>query len=650
MNSDIQATPRAPDRWTLLGHSTPRPRCKGWRSLSVAIGLLCLTFHPQVQAATNESLNFDFDTSAEAQRRILRITQPTDRGIGFIGFGIQNQSNFGLLGVIDQDSDALLRSPLALQNILTLWADIGLPLDLALGLKLPGLILQDGGPIGLNLQGPQTAAFSDAELALEHRYRVGGLKVAGRNFPLQLHSQARLSSGALSADAYAGSPTPELVVETIGESKIAATRGYLGLGVGLRGSIETQGVSQGSHWHIIAGALHPVGTTLSIGAEVETRFDTFSGNPRAHWRATALWEEPQTGTWSFGLGTGLHNAPGNPALLVHAGWSSGTDSFTDRDADERFAIEDGCPDRAEDFDGFQDEDGCPDLDNDEDGIPDQDDACPLEPEDLDGIQDEDGCFEDDADQDTFPDTEDKCPLQAEDFDQFQDQDGCPEPDNDDDGFVDQEDSCPLEAEDVDEFQDQDGCPEPDNDEDGILDADDECPNAEGPADGEPPGCPAEETIQIVDDKVMVESVEGKEVLGDVVFFAYGRIHLKRSARPILNQIVKLLNRDDTIAQLRVVGHTDSSGAEEANRKLSQWRADAVKRYLIKRGVADDRIEAIGLGSAEPVASNLNKEGRIKNRRVEFILIRTPASSPNQQKEQPESMNSIVDDFLAPTKD
>ena len=184
----------------------------------------------------------------------------------------------------------------------------------------------------------------------------------------------------------------------------------------------------------------------------------------------------------------------------------------------------------------------------------------------------------------------------------------------------------------------------------TLDADDECPNAEGPVDGDPPGCPAEETIQVEDDKVTVESVEGKETLGDVVFFAYGRIHLKRSARPILNQIVKLLERDDTIALLKVVGHTDSSGAEDANLKLSQWRADAVKKYLVKRGVPAERVEALGLGSSRPVASNDTKDGRIKNRRVEFILIRKGQTEQPSTEKEPASLNSIVDDVLAPTSD
>ena len=650
MNADIQVTPKTQVVRVHFGDSTPGSRCKGWRSLSTLFGIFCLIFNLDAQGATTESLDFDFDTSAEAQRRILRITQPADPGVGFISFGIQNQSSFGLLGVIDQASETLLRSPLAFQNSLTLWTDVRLPLDLTLGLKLPGLILQEGGPIGLELQSPAAFAFSDAAVSVEHLHRFGVMNIAGTQLPLRLFSQAQVTSGALSADAYAGSPTPELLLETIGESEIASTKGYLGLGVGVRGAIETQGVEQGSYWHLIAGALHPIGTVLSVGTEVETRFDTMTGSPRAHWRATAIWEESQTGTWTFGLGTGLHSAPGNPTVLFHAGWSQGLDSFTDRDVDKLLAIEDGCPDQAEDIDGFEDEDGCPDLDNDQDGIPDRLDGCPLEAEDIDGIQDEDGCFEDDADQDQFPDVEDTCPLEAEDFDQFQDEDGCPEPDNDEDGFLDAEDSCPLEAEDVDEFKDQDGCPEADNDEDGVLDADDACPNAEGPVDGSPPGCPLEETIQVVDDKVTVETVEGKETLGDVVFFAYGRIHLKRSARPVLNQIVKLLERDDTIAKIRVVGHTDSSGAEDANRKLSQWRADAVKRYFVKRGITAERVEALGRGSAEPVASNATKDGRIKNRRVEFILIRKEETGSAAPSKEPESLNAIVDDFLKPDAD
>lgn len=96
----------------------------------------------------------------------------------------------------------------------------------------------------------------------------------------------------------------------------------------------------------------------------------------------------------------------------------------DRDGIEGDA--DKCPNRAEDFDGFEDADGCPDIDDDADGIPDARDACPQQAEDKDGVADVDGCPETDADSDGIADEKDQCPLAPEDFDGFEDADGCPE--------------------------------------------------------------------------------------------------------------------------------------------------------------------------------------------------------------------------------
>jgi hypothetical protein len=87
---------------------------------------------------------------------------------------------------------------------------------------------------------------------------------------------------------------------------------------------------------------------------------------------------------------------------------------------------DACPDRVEDFDGFEDEDGCPDLDNDFDGVPDDRDLAPDLDEDRDGFEDEDGRPDLDNDGDGIRDADDACPNRAEDYDGIADADGCPE--------------------------------------------------------------------------------------------------------------------------------------------------------------------------------------------------------------------------------
>ena len=151
MKFDIQVTPHPRNLGALLGNNTHRAQCKGWGYASLLIWLISISLVGDAQAATSETLDFDFDTSADAQRRLLLVSEPIYPGSGYLSFGAQSQSNLGLLSVVDEASGTSLRAPLGFQHILTLWAQYQLPLDLVAGLKLPGIILQSGGPIGQNL-------------------------------------------------------------------------------------------------------------------------------------------------------------------------------------------------------------------------------------------------------------------------------------------------------------------------------------------------------------------------------------------------------------------------------------------------------------------------------------------------------------------
>jgi OOP family OmpA-OmpF porin len=98
-------------------------------------------------------------------------------------------------------------------------------------------------------------------------------------------------------------------------------------------------------------------------------------------------------------------------------------------------------------------------------------------------------------------------------------------------------------------------------------------------------------------------------------FAPGSAKLLPGASSKLDEVVNAANQSQDI-RLNVVGYTDSTGSAQKNVKLSQGRADAVKAYLVKKGVAADRISSKGMGADNPIADNTTAEGRAKNRRVE----------------------------------
>jgi outer membrane protein OmpA-like peptidoglycan-associated protein len=104
-------------------------------------------------------------------------------------------------------------------------------------------------------------------------------------------------------------------------------------------------------------------------------------------------------------------------------------------------------------------------------------------------------------------------------------------------------------------------------------------------------------------------------------FDTGSAALRPSLRPVLEQFANGL---DGSMQVRIVGHTDSTGSDAINEPLSQRRAETVRDYLSDRGVAASRISVAGRGSREPVADNGSETGRSKNRRVE-IFLREPQS-------------------------
>ena len=323
---------------------------------------------------------------------------------------------------------------------------------------------------------------------------------------------------------------------------------------------------------------------------------------------------------NVGGGAGILPGIGAPDYRVLTGLTvapSFDPNARDVDKDGIMDGADQCRTDPEDPDGYQDEDGCPELDNDVDNIPDNLDQCPNDPEDDDGYMDNDGCPDADNDKDSILDVADRCPDEAETNNGYMDEDGCPDEkpveDTDGDGYKNDVDHCPYDAEDFDSFQDEDGCPETDNDNDGVVDHMDQCPLDREVYNGieDEDGCPDEGRVVVEKDFIKIR---------DRIYFEFAKARIQERSQSLLDEIAATIAAHPEILVIRIEGHTDDVGADVTNLKLSQSRADAVMKALVFRGIAENRLDAVGFGEMRPISSNANDDGRAENRRVEFIIV------------------------------
>ncbi len=444
------------------------------------------------------------------------------------------------------------------------------PMALSAGLHL-------GIPVGTS------AALGNGGVELVPEVNVG------RNFSrVQLGATVSfLIRSAVSLQGVTGSPN-----DAIG-SQMALAVMATGVGEGLRGEATIRAFVPltGGTWGIegLAGVrypLKPLELFMAMGPGV--------------------FGQPNTPAFRFWLGANFGDAPApHPRCEEGSPYEIADCPDLDFDHDGVKNGVDKCPTEPEDRDGFEDEDGCPDPDNDHDGLPDALDRCPLVP----GPVENHGCPDVDTDGDGIVDRLDKCPEEPEDKDGFQDTDGCPDLDNDNDGILDSADQCP----DTPGIPEEHGCPARDTDGDGVPDHLDNCKTEPGPASNQ--GRPEKEKQLVVVERTVLKIL-------DKVYFDTGKATLQKRSNLLLDQVARVLNEHAYLKLIRIEGHTDDVGTDEFNRKLSQDRANAVRDYLVKKGIATERLQAIGYGKDRPLAPGTTPQAREANRRVEFDIVGT----------------------------
>jgi outer membrane protein OmpA-like peptidoglycan-associated protein len=110
-------------------------------------------------------------------------------------------------------------------------------------------------------------------------------------------------------------------------------------------------------------------------------------------------------------------------------------------------------------------------------------------------------------------------------------------------------------------------------------------------------------------------------ISDKVQFQFGSAELDPVSFPLLDEVAAMMVANPQIELLQVEGHTDSVGSDAANKKLSQQRAESVKKYLASKGVEAKRLAAKGFGEEKPLAQETDPNGADVNRRVEFNILK-----------------------------
>ncbi|MDH5674874.1 MAG: OmpA family protein, partial [Myxococcales bacterium] len=468
------------------------------------------------------------------------------------------------LGVADSERAALVRDHLVAQlgGALTLYDrvvfHVGVPLDL--------LMQSDDAAAELGAPPTDSAGFADPRFGL--RVRLFGLPENTFALATGISATAPLARTLDADQRFKGEQGPTGQASLIGELRLDRVRLGLNLGVLWRETTELENLRYEPEMLARLGAtwlLSPNRINLHLEGQGAMAASSEFGNRESSPLEVLAGPRFKTGdaTWlGVAGGMGLTRGRGSPDLRVVATLAYSTH----RDEPPPSAI----------------------IETLVEPPPEPDPPAPT-----------------DRDGDGLVDDADGCPDEPEDEDSYEDEDGCPDPDDDSDGIVDLEDSCPR----VPGIEELRGCPDTDADGDGIVDRLDNCPEVAGEAKWQ--GCRAKQ-------KVRIEA--GRLEILERVYFRTGRAAVRRRSFALIDNVAEVLKAHPEIERVVIEGHTDNRGSRESNLKLSQARAESVKRLLLERGVEASRLQAQGFGPDRPVVQGAkSRRDHAENRRVEFII-------------------------------
>jgi outer membrane protein OmpA-like peptidoglycan-associated protein len=463
------------------------------------------------------------------------------------------------------------------------------------------LTQEDSGVLDVAVEGAfGLPVGSGAGLSRDDGLRYSPKLMVGRHF------------GALRAGVEAGlvvKPTVELLPRGAGvESQVGKVL-QVGAALGttgrrLRWELNVKGTvpltDQPGAAELLPGARYLVSTSLEVFALA----------------GVGVGKAPGTPTFRLLVGGAFgrvvpHRGPGESSATCDPGLPHTIEECPDMDEDQDGVANaaDGCPE----VPGTAERKGCPRSDSDNDGIEDGLDACPAEP----GLAALQGCQVSDKDKDGTPDEQDSCPGEAGPADNR----GCPLKDRDKDGIENDQDQCPDEP----GPPERNGCPEEDTDKDGIPNRIDSCTGTPGVETNL--GCPMQEVPQ-------VEITHRELRLRGKVYFEAAQARIQSRSYEVLDWVAKVLREHPEIPRVMVGAHTDDRGFAEENKRLSQQRAEAVRRYLVDKGVPLERLEARGYGQERPIDVNDTSIGRENNRRVDFFILREEQGNDNTGAPRP----------------